>query len=802
VARSKLLRNQDAARYARWAAWAAFAIALIAAGTYGQRAFRMAQARSRQPAAIAATVEKQSNEFSYSQVENQRTLFTIRASRATQFKDENRALLQDVWISIYGREGNRNDNIHTRECNYEPKSGAVNCQGDVQIDLSSAAPATGKTPARHEKSVDASAAAPDQKIDQPIRITTKNLSFNRESGEAYTPEAVQFRFPEGQGHAVGVTYNSQNATVRLEHDVEIDMAASEKTDGLPVTATGGSLEIRRNERIVLLNAPAMVRQGSRELSAGKISIELDGDFRAQHAIAEDHPSVRSRTADGEFSASGERFEGFLNAGGSIDRIVADGKVDGTNRTKTGTDRFSMSHADFTMQGKQNLIKTMAATGDVVFDSQQGSDSRSLQTQSLLVKFGPGKQPDKARVKSAETLAPGTIVSKTATDSTELHAKKFVTQFNAAGQMEKLFGYSGVEIRRQVGSAAPQISSATELAATFAADGEWDTLDEKGDVTFQQADRQASAARARVARSTDTITMEGSPVLSDAVSRTTASNVTIQQKSGDIRATGGVLSTYTPAAQGSAHNTPIALGSGAGHISAQTLAGSTTSGHVIYTGRARLWQGDSVLQANQIEVWRDEKKLVATGNVVAVFPQASGPEVKTFASPSARSSTKVAGSGPSSPHAPTLWEIHAPTLTYWSDTGKAHLESGVTANSQEGSMESRTLDVFLTPAPAPGVPALATGAATALPPSGVRQLDHALALGGVTVRQGDRQGKAEQAEYTASDGKFVLSGGNPIITDASSDTTTGHSLTFFVANDTILIDSQAGSRTLTRHRVEK
>jgi lipopolysaccharide export system protein LptA len=71
-----------------------------------------------------------------------------------------------------------------------------------------------------------------------------------------------------------------------------------------------------------------------------------------------------------------------------------------------------------------------------------------------------------------------------------------------------------------------------------------------------------------------------------------------------------------------------------------------------------------------------------------------------------------------------------------------------------------------------------------------------------VRQGDRRGKAEQAEYTAADGKFVLSGGNPIITDASSDTTTGHSLTFFVANDTILIDSQEGSRTLTKHRVEK
>jgi lipopolysaccharide assembly outer membrane protein LptD (OstA) len=305
-------------------------------------------------------------------------------------------------------------------------------------------------------------------------------------------------------------------------------------------------------------------------------------------------------------------------------------------------------------------------------------------------------------------------------------------------------------------------------------------------------------------------------LSDAISRTTASSVVIDQKSGDIRATGGVVSTYSPAAQASAQanaqsgapsgaqtsaqNTPMTLGTGPGHVSAQTLTGSTTSGHVIYTGHARLWQGDSVLQANQIEVWRDEKKLVATGNVVAVFPQAVGTQLKTPTSPVPSAKAVSTAADPNAPHGPTLWEIHAPMLTYWSDSGKAHLEGGVTADSQEGAMVSKTLDVFLTPAPTPA--GAQTSSAAKASANGARQLDHALALGGVTVRQGDRRGTAEQAEYTAADGKFVLSGGNPIITDASSDTTTGHSLTFFVANDTILIDSQEGSRTLTRHRVEK
>jgi len=101
------------------------------------------------------------------------------------------------------------------------------------------------------------------------------------------------------------------------------------------------------------------------------------------------------------------------------------------------------------------------------------------------------------------------------------------------------------------------------------------------------------------------------------------------------------------------------------------------------------------------------------------------------------------------------------------------------------------------APLPAAPASPADAVA----SG-RQLSRVLAQGSVIVRQGDRRGEADQAEYTAADGKFVLSGGHPTLINASSDTTTGRSLTFFVANDTILIDSQEGSRTLTKHRVEK
>jgi LPS export ABC transporter protein LptC len=735
---------------------------------------------------VPATVQQQSNEFSFSKVEQDRTLFTVRASRATQYKDENRALLQDVWITIYGRDGNRNDNIHTSECSYEPKSGNVVCQGAVQIDLASADPAQ------------------SQGREKQLQVTTRNLSFNRDTGEASTAEPVQFQFAGGQGHAVGVSYSSQKEIVRLNHDVELDMPPSLRTGGLPVTATGSSLEIRRNERIVELNVPAVVRQGGREVSADKISIELDADFHARHAVAEGHPAIHSTDAKGEFTATGDQFEATLDPAGWVETILADGNVEGMHHAADRADHFSMAQAIFTMEPQHNALKTMTATGAVALDSQQGPESRSLKTESLLVKFAPGKDPNQTRIESAETAAPGTITTKNGNDTTELIAKKFVTQFNKEGRLDELVGHSGVAIRRQIGSAPPQVVRAAELVAKFSPDGEWRTLDENGDVRFEQADRRATAERANIVRATDTIKLDGSPVISDAMSRTSAAKVTINQKSGEIHAGGGVVSTYLGNGGASAVN----LGSGPGHISADALSGSTTSGDVTYSGHARLWQGESVLQSNQIEIWRDDKKLQARENVVAVFPQATSP-IKPFGEPAAKAATAPSG--------PTLWTIHAPLLTYWGDAGKAHLEGGVNADSQQGSMQSSTLDVFLqvpTPQPSAGSePQVASnqsqthhGAASpAAPGNGVmagKQLQRALALGGVTVRQGDRVGTAEQAEYTASDGKFVLSGGHPTIIDAASDATTGHSLTFFVANDTILIDSQEGSRTLTKHRVEK
>ena len=84
----------------------------------------------------------------------------------------------------------------------------------------------------------------------------------------------------------------------------------------------------------------------------------------------------------------------------------------------------------------------------------------------------------------------------------------------------------------------------------------------------------------------------------------------------------------------------------------------------------------------------------------------------------------------------------------------------------------------------------------------QELQRAQGFGAVRVESGDRIGVGERADYGAAEGKFILSGGRPALTDGFGNTTAGRQLTFFLADDTIVIDSEEGSRTLTLHRVEK
>src|SRR6266513_240003 len=115
------------------------------------------------------------------------------------------------------------------------------------------------------------------------------------------------------------------------------------------------------------------------------------------------------------------------------------------------------------------------------------------------------------------------------------------------------------------------------------------------------------------------------------------------------------------------------------------------------------------------------------------------------------------------------------------------------------MRAAAVDLYFTRAEKPNSNA-ANGPGAANPADGAQQISRAVGTGGVIVEQGTRKATAERGEYSAADGKFVMSGGNPTIYDAVEGTTTGRQLTFFLADDTIIVDSENCPRTTTKSRI--
>jgi lipopolysaccharide export system protein LptA len=257
-----------------------------------------------------------------------------------------------------------------------------------------------------------------------------------------------------------------------------------------------------------------------------------------------------------------------------------------------------------------------------------------------------------------------------------------------------------------------------------------------------------------------MTLSGAATVEDPESHLQADKIRMNQTTREMQASGNVVASFARTSK-----SPVATPVGEStKISADEMSGASSgksaneNAHAVFTGNARMWEGSDVLQAQTIEFWQGEKRAEARGDVLGEFVEAPH---------------KAAGSSDvKKKSAPVLWQVRAPKVDYWSDSGKMEWSGGVEARSTEGTIESENVEMFFSRAE-----------------NDRQTMERAIGTGNVRIEQNGRTGTAERGEYFARDGKFILSGGTPTIADSSGNTTTGRQLTFFLANDSILVDSQ-------------
>jgi len=759
------MKRSEAARYARWSALAALVLALITGAFYLRRIWVAHVEIRKAPPPLTADKERQSIGLTLSKGEGDRTVFTIQASKSTDFKGQDISLLEDVKVTVFGKAGDRHDIIHTQSCRYSKVDGAIQCAGAVQMDLQSALDAErAKTQGSEKGNV--------------VHVETSAVTFERGTGRAETSQPVKFSFANGDGEGLGAIYFSEEGTLRLLKDVRIKVRPAQPTSAakpLPLAARevlleGTSLDLGKLSRRAVLMGPATATTTTQQLTAGEFTLLLDPQFRADTLIAApgsrgETPKLVSRTRNAPETLTANQLKAIFAPEGWVRTVEAEGQVHG----ETATAQVQADSGAVEMWPKVNQARLITLRGNVALEERDAKNgtARKLSTNLLQISVSGGRPDERGHLEHAETLERGSMQwTDKVPAQTRLSADKLSVDFGPGGKAQHLTAAGNVETQRDLKGKPTQTATAATGEAQLDSAGAWTQMALNGNVRMKEADRSAEAQQAVFVRANQTAVLTGQAMVRDASSETRATKITFQQSTGDMVAEGKVRSTDLAAKKSGLELSPAPA-----NISADRMTGNTKSGKALYTGhQARLWQGPSVLEADSIELQRDARILNASGNVRAIFPQA-GADAKTKSS--------------------SVWHVSAGTLTYWDAENRAHLEKDVVVQSADERMRGPVLDLFFTRQP--------SGASGG---GGTSQIDRAVSTGGVVVEQGNRRGTAEKGVYTAADRKFVLSGGTPTLYDAQEGATTGRELTFNIADDTIIVDSGAGTRTLTKHRVQK
>lgn len=792
------MKRSEAARYARWSALTALALAIVTGGIYLQRQWVAHVERAKAPPPLKADQERQSIGLTVSKNEGDRTIFTVKASKSTDLKGQDISLLEDVNVTVFGKLGDRHDVIHTHSCRYAKASGGIECSGDVVFDLESAADAE---------------RAKDDKSFKPnlIHVETSEVTFNEKSGLAETSQRVKFALPNGFGDGVGGTYLSEDGVLRLEKDVCVTLhqtgalAVGKKENASPsdVVLRGSSMELGKQSRKVVLAGPATATTATQELSAGQMTMLLDAENHAQTMIAEpgrlnETPQVVSHGKQG-LTGSGTLWADLITAHlapeGWVRTIDAQRNVWG--KSDTGEMQADSAHVD--MYPRVNQTKTITLSGNVhikQFDSKTQT-ARNLSTAVLQINFAGGKPGEPNPMQHAETLAQGEMEwSDTATSQSKLTADKLAVDFAGTGKARDMVATGNVQTERKLEGRSTQTATSTNGDAQLDAGGSWTFITMHGNVHLKDGDRGAESQKAVFTRVPQTTVLTGQAVARDQSSETRATKITFNQDTGDIQAEGKVRSTDFGNSKDSLHLSPQPS-----NVTAEHMVGNSKSGRALYTGHARLWQGPSVLEADSIELLRDTRVLNAKGNVRGVFPKAgsdTNANATAKTNPGSNVQAKAAsakdskGKSDAAKDNVVVWHVSSETLTYWDLENRAHLEKNVLVQSENERMKGPVLDLYFT----------REGGDAQNGTLGASKISRAVGTGGVEVVQDDKRGTAEKGVYTADDDRFVLSGGTPTLYDEDGGITTGRELTFNFADDTIIVDSGNGPRTLTRHRVQR
>ena len=306
------------------------------------------------PGKIGIEIKQTATGFQLSKSDGKRTLFTIQASDLKQFKFDGRAELHNVTIVLYGRDSNRFDQIYGNDFSYDPKTGDVTAKGDVQIDL---------------VANPAGLASPDQstpkEMKNPIHLKTRDLVFNRETGNATTDAQVEFQTPQATGSAMGVKYVGKSNTVTLGSQIHVVLAGSKAA---VIDAQHGV--ITNEPRDIVLDHPHLERDGG-ITDADQAVFHLGHDNNVERVLATGNVRTLTRASRQASLSQTSTTQTSTTQASATQKMKRTASKSPGASDSSGPDsqeiRGRADKAEFLLTSARDLLRQATLTGNVHFE---------------------------------------------------------------------------------------------------------------------------------------------------------------------------------------------------------------------------------------------------------------------------------------------------------------------------------------------------------------------------------------------------------------------------------------------------
>ena len=825
-------------RLRRWFAFGAILMIATVAGMYFYARWRVRKVVHDVPAKIGLDIQQTAEGFSISKSVEGRTLFTVSASKAVQFKGGGHAELHNVKIVVYGKDAGRFDQITGDDFEYDPASGDVSAKGTVRIDLEA-----------NPEGMRYSDQTPPERTRDPIHVETNGLVFNRNTGNASASGKVVFQTPQASGSAVGIEYVAKTGTMNLLSAVAL---AVSKPQAVRLNADHGL--ISKQPRQVVLTGLRLTKE-RQELRSDRATFFLredntvdrilaEGDVRSEfHGRVSSNSHSNSKTSNSETHARSDRAELFLTGiRNQLTTAILSGDVqlatgDAASRVSTGAQNRGLQNqgaqqAEATAGrvtlhfAGQQILQTVHAEDGVRLSQKRSQSGALVASASSSTAGGDAQDQDidmtapvmdfivkgGRQLERAETSGPPQILitQPGANQKTVVTAAKFTANFTEKNRLATLHGepdariisgkiVSGKMAASESGVAPGQpnrVSTSKLLDVVFRPEGGIASITQSGGVAYVDGAQKAWAQKGEYTAADQLLVLRGSPRVVDNGMTTTAQTIRMNRTTGDATAEGNVKSTYSelkaqPDGGMLASSDPI-------HVTSHAMTAHRSPALAVYTGDARSWQNANVVEAPTLQFDRDHRSLVAqamgqdsvgTGLRPVRAGQSPAP-TQPLTQPVSTVLVQVDKSGKATPVTVT-----SARLNYADAERKIFLDGGVTAKGNDTTLTGSQMTVFL-------LPRSQSQAATAMSPGTPGQVERIVAQGSVVITQPTRHATGDHLEYTAADDKFVLTGGTPSIFDAERGKITGDSLTFYRHDDRVLVEGKETSPTVTRTQVAR